>query len=353
LTHRPVSWLWRCWLALGKLSILDGDPGLGKSLLALDLCARVTTGRPFPDGSPGCAPANVIVLNGEDGPEDTVRLRLQALGADLQRVFVMRPRQFDFDPLRFPAGASRLRDAVARLQAKLVVIDPIMAFLDGVATGCDQSIRSALLPLAELADEHGCAVQMVRHLNKTGMTHALYRGGGSIGIIGACRCAWLLGCDPAAPQRRILSQVKNNLAVLQTSLAFELRSRDNAPPELAWLGNSSWAADQVLGNRRSTPRQRAAAFLTAFLANGPRSARDIWSAACPQGLHERTLRRARRDLQARTTRVCVAGKHLTYWLLPGQELHAAVAPELPPDDLEHWLKPLREQFPPATPLEDC
>src|SRR6516164_3694185 len=84
LTHRPVSWLWRCWLALGKLSILDGDPGLGKSLLALDLCARVTTGRPFPDGSPGCAPANVIVLNGEDGPEDTVRQRLQALGADLQ-----------------------------------------------------------------------------------------------------------------------------------------------------------------------------------------------------------------------------------------------------------------------------
>jgi hypothetical protein len=281
-----------------------------------------------------------------------VRLRLQALGADLQRVFVLRPRQIDLDPLRFPTGARRLRAAVARLQASLVVIDPIMAFLDGVATGCEQSIRSALLPLAELADEHHCAIHLIRHLNKTGMTHAMYRGGGSIAIIGACRCAWLLGCDPTAPQRRILSQVKNNLGVLQTSLAFELRNRDNAPPDLAWIGNASWSADQLLGNCRSTPRQRAAAFLSAFLAKGPRTARDIWNAARPQGLSERTLRRARRDLQARSTRVCVAGKNVTYWLLPGQELPAAVAPELPPDDLEHWLKPLREQFPPASPLDD-
>src|SRR5437764_7462085 len=88
VTTRPVSWLWPGRLALGKLAILDGDPGLGKSLVTLDLCARLSTGRPFPDGSPGPGVGTAIVLNGEDGAEDTIRPRLQALGADLERVFV-------------------------------------------------------------------------------------------------------------------------------------------------------------------------------------------------------------------------------------------------------------------------
>ena len=86
LAPRPVEWLWPGRLALGKLAILDGDPGLGKSLVTLDLCARLSTGRAFPDGSPGPGPGSAIVLNGEDG-EDTIRPRLQALGADLDRVF--------------------------------------------------------------------------------------------------------------------------------------------------------------------------------------------------------------------------------------------------------------------------
>src|SRR4030088_854814 len=89
LTPEAYAWLWPGRLPLGKLAILDGDPGLGKSLLALDLCARLSTGRPFPDGSPSPGPANALVLNGEDGAEDTIRPRLQTLGADLDRVFVL------------------------------------------------------------------------------------------------------------------------------------------------------------------------------------------------------------------------------------------------------------------------
>src|SRR3954467_10769866 len=103
LTPQSVAWLWPERLALGKLAILDGDPGLGKSLLALDLCARLSTGRPFPDGSPSPGPANALVLNGEDGPEDTVRPRLQSLGADLERVFVLdREDHTSSGPLSLP-----------------------------------------------------------------------------------------------------------------------------------------------------------------------------------------------------------------------------------------------------------
>src|SRR5262245_49573253 len=167
LTPRPLTWLWPKRLALGKLALLDGDPGLGKSLLALDLCARLSTGRPFPDGTPSPGPANALVLNGEDGDEDTVRPRLQGLGADLDRVFVLDRADQAGGPLRLPAQLDRLEEAVRLTRARLLVIHPIMAFLgEDVLTMSDQSVRRLLHPLGQVATRHECAVKMVRHLNK-------------------------------------------------------------------------------------------------------------------------------------------------------------------------------------------
>src|SRR5207249_502452 len=184
--------------ALGKLAMLDGDPGLGKSLVALDLCARLSTGRPLPDGTPSPGPANAIILNGEDSAADTIVPRLQALGADLGRVFVLEPE--DDDPhelLRLPSGTGQLERALGETDARLVVIDPVMAFLDpSVLIASDQSVRRALLPLTRLAGRHDCAVKMVRHLNKRGTRQSLYRGGGSIGFLGACRSGWLIARHP-------------------------------------------------------------------------------------------------------------------------------------------------------------
>src|SRR5690242_4070875 len=162
LESRPVSWLWPGRLALGKLAILDGDPGLGKSLVTLDLCARLSTGSPFPDGSFRPDPGNAIVLNAEDGVEDTVRPRLQALGADLSRVFVLDSENADVGGLRIPSQLSVLDDAMTRTCARLLVIDPVVAFFDAsVQTGNDASVRGALTPLARLAARHGCAVLLV------------------------------------------------------------------------------------------------------------------------------------------------------------------------------------------------
>jgi len=347
-------------LPFGKLAILDGDPGLGKSLVTLDLCARVTTGRPFPDGTSCPGPANVIVLNAEDGSADTIVPRLQALGADLDRIFV---RHCDDEPgalpLRLPSQIAALDHILATTHAKLVVIDPIVAFLDpAIQIANDLSVRQALELLARLAEKHQCVILLVRHLNKTGDHRSLYRGGGSIGFLAAVRTAWLISQDPERPHHRVFAQIKNNLAPSQPSLAYEIIAHDGQPPVVSWLGGTRpFTADQLLaragqGPVFASPHHRACDFLTALLEEGPCPARDVWAAAQQAQFSESTLKRAKKDLNIRSAQVRVNRAPLHYWLLPGQELPDTIPPESIVPDLEPWLAPLREQFPPATPLDD-
>jgi hypothetical protein len=358
LATRSVAWLWPGRLALGKLAILDGDPGLGKSLVTLDLCARLSTGRPFPDGGAGPGPSGAVVLNGEDGDEDTIRPRLQALGADLERVFVPhRARDEAGYPLCFPGHADVLDEALTRTRARLVVIDPIMAFLSpGVIDRSDQSVRRPLFPLARLAEKHACVVLLVRHLNKRGGGRAVYRGGGSIGFLGACRSGWLIARDPHDPERCVLAQVKNNLAPAQPSLAYTVTPDASGAPALSWLGPTDWTADRLLGGGAGAApvreRERARDFLAAVLADGPRTSRDVWAAAEAQDLSQRTIERAKHELAVRSVLVGRGATRVSYWLLPGQQLPEAIPPEDAPPDLEPWLAPLREQFPPSTPLDE-
>jgi hypothetical protein len=354
-TPRPLSWFWPGRLALGKLAILDGDPGLGKSLVALDLCARLSTGRAFPDGRPCPGSGNALVLNGEDGVEDTIRPRLQALGADLERVFVLDSESPELQgPLRLPAQTTLLDEALARTRARLVILDPIVAFLDAtIQVGNDAGVRRMLTPLAQLAAKHCCVILMIRHLNKKNSGPSVYRGGGSIGFLGACRSGWLIARAPRPSGHCVFAQVKNNLAAPQPSLAYEVVAGSAAVPTLCWRGPCEWTADEILGVRaRAVPRQRAADFLAAFLEAGPRSAREVWEAARQRHLAERTLNRAKRELKVRSLRVPVEGVPRSYWLLPGQKFPDSLPSHDAPADLESWLAPLRERFPPATPLDD-
>jgi hypothetical protein len=359
LVQQEVQFLWPGRLALGKLAILDGDPGLGKSLVTLDLCARVTTGRPFPDNSPGAEPGNVLVLNGEDGAEDTIRPRLHALGADQERVFI--PHQEatgTAPPLYLPKQLDTLDQALTQTRARLVVIDPIMAFLDSsIFSASDQSVRRCLYPLAVLAGRHHCAILLVRHLSKWSGRQPLYRGGGSIGIVGACRSAWLIARDPDEPERRVLAQVKNNLAPFQPSLAYTLGSKTNGPVQFSWLGPSPRTAEQLLeappaASTRGQLREEAGDALESFLLEAVHTSQEVWAFAHRQGISERTLRRAKEELSIRSVRVWAEGKRLSYWLLPGQELPPEVAAAAAASDLEAWLAPLRAKYPPSVPLED-
>jgi hypothetical protein len=355
LVARPLSWLLPGRLALGKLAIVDGDPGLGKSLVALDLCARLSTNRPGPDGSPMPGPANSLVLNAEDGPADTVHARLVANGADMQRVFVPDP---DDELPRLPSQAALLERAVVEADARLVVLDPITAFLDpAVNTASELSVRQALEPLRQMAAKHRCVALMLRNLNKNEGRNAAYRGAGSIAFLGMCRSGWLVAPDPREPRRCVFAQLKNNLAGPQPSLAYEVRGPAGGTPTVAWLEACAWTARELLkGSPHAPPRlsehDRARDFLTGFLEDGPRTSHELWAAAQEQGLSDRTVQRAKREMKIRSVRISVDGSPRTYWLLKDQAMAPPAAPEAGPDSLEPWLGPLRERFPPPTPLDD-
>jgi hypothetical protein len=356
LVRHALEYLWLNRIALGKLTMLDGDPEQGKSLVALDLCARLSTGRCMPDGTPGIGVANSLILQDEDGAEDTVFPRLQAVGADLTRVFRFHPDDGTDDLLRFPDNFELLDTALQESDARLLVLDPVTAFLDSsVMLSSDQSVRRALSPLARLASKHRCAVKMVRHINKKqGGTNAMYRGLGSIGLVAACRSAWIIGRDPQHPQRRVVAQIKNNLAPPQPSLAYELVTQANAPPTIAWLGETPWTSAQLLGAGLAPApmRDRAEEFLSEFLKDGPRTSREIWTAAQKRHLSDITLRRARKKLELPFRRVYREGVPYTYWLLPDQELPPETGPPREPTELEIFLDEQKKKFPPRCPLDD-
>ncbi len=346
LTLRLVDWLWPGRLAVGEVAVLEGDPGLGKSFVALDLCARLSTGRAWPDGAPAPAPAASVFLSGEDNDEATLGPRLRALGADLTRVFLPDRGDGPAETLCLPAQTGALEQIVAQTGARLVVIDPVMRFLGReVNPASDPDIRRALAPLGALARRHGCAVLLVRHLNKSEGRKAIYRGLGSIALAGACRSAWLVAEDPATPARRVLAQVKNNLGPPQPSLAFEVAQPEGQAPTLNWLGPVTATAEELAGAaRRRGPapvkRQSAVAFLTELLAGGPVKVRDIWERVLKEGLSPHTVRDARKDLGIQSRKV------------PGQRLPGEDRPEAEMDEIDRQLQELSRLYPPKTPLED-
>jgi hypothetical protein len=348
VTSEPVAWLWPSRLALGHLALLDGDPDQGKSLVTLDLCARLSTGRPWPDGTPVETPGSAIVINAEDSDQQTVCPRLRGLGADLGRVFFLPRDEAGAIDFRLPSRTAALDAVLAETGARLVVIDPITVFLDaGVNTHSDGGVRRALAPLAALARKHSCVMVLVRHLTKDGRHRALYRGLGSIGLVGSCRSAWLIAADPRVPGRRLLAQEKNNLGPPQPSLAFAVADAGGLPA-LSWLGPADWSADALLaaaGSRPTIPGpiDHAKEFLTEFLRDGPRTTSDIWREAEPLGLSKRTLNRARKPLRIHTRKVHVDGKPTSYWRLPHQQLPAEVAPE-GENEIEKSLRELTEEW---------
>jgi AAA domain len=358
IVARPLAWLWPGHLPLGKLTIFDGDPGVGKSLVALDLCARLSRGQPFPDGSPSPGPCNSIVLGVEDKDDDTVNPRLQALGADLARVFVLDPVDRDGRLRCFPELLAVLDQALARTGAKLLVIDPIMAFLGpGIQSNSEQSLRQVLFALMQLAAKYQCVILLIRHLNKREGGRALYRGGGSIGFAGVCRSGWLIAGDPEHPDHFVLAKQKSNLGPPQPSLAFTVVALGDGLAIPNWLGPVRWTADQLVARKSpvpssSFPRDRAREFLQDALEDGPVTVRELWPLAEAQGFSERTLRRAKGQLDIRTVRVWIDGGPVTYWKFDGQQLPDSVPPEAIPPDLEPWLAPLRAKYPPPTPLDD-
>jgi AAA domain-containing protein len=311
ITPQAVSWLWPARIPLGKLTLLEGDPGLGKSTLALDLAARVSCGAVMPDGVPGLgAPSGVVVLTAEDGLADTVAPRLEAAGADRERIVALcGVRVDDYErPPMLPEDLPGVRAAIEQVVARLVIIDPLVAFFgSSVDSWRDQDVRRALHPLAQLAEECDVAILALRHLTKGGGPQAIYRGGGSIGIVGAARSALLVARDPEDDGVRVLASVKCNLAPEPPSLTFRLESAPGSVARIVWGGSSPHRADALVavpadeGERSSI--DEAIGFLREELSATPQKSRELERAARRLGISDRTLERARARLGVRPQKV--------------------------------------------------
>lgn len=328
VTPKPVRWIWPGYLPLGKIAIVDGDPGLGKSLATLDLAARVTTGAPMPGGARGeltGTPGGVVLLTAEDDPGDTLRPRLDAARADVSRV-VLLAGVHDERGERMPnlGDLDQIRAAVASVAARLVIIDPIMAYLGGDAHR-DNEVRQSLGPIAKLAAELGVSVVCVRHLNKSGGTSAIHRGGGSIAIIGAARIGMLVAADPEDDTKRVLAVSKSNLAQKPPALSYSVKSNGHDVPFVEWHGHSSHTADSLLeaaaeGNDDPTKTSEAGEWLRGELANGPRRSEDVKRAARAVGFSWRTVERAKGAIGAEPRRVNQGGARgagVWVWRMPG------------------------------------
>jgi len=318
-----VEWLWPGRVPLGKLSILEGDPGLGKSTVALDITARVSRGEPLPGGGI-FGPANVVLLSAEDGLADTIRPRLDAAAADVERIFALRAVLGADGSESLPTIDGNLVEierAVRQTGARLVVLDPLMAYLGGdVNSYRDQDVRRALAPLSKMADDTGAAVLVVRHLTKGGGASSIYRGGGSIGIVGAARSALLVAKDPENEERRIVASVKSNLSKPPGSLAYRIEEAPNGSPRIAWEeGEVGITADELLAAQTpqmegGRPRDHAVAFLARYLAGGARPSDEVIRDGKAGGLSEITLRRAKATLGVAVVKVGFPGRWT--WRLP-------------------------------------
>ena len=261
---QEVHWLWDKHLPLGKITLLDGDPGMGKSLLALNLAARVSSGLPMPDGTPG-QQGGVILIAPEDGAADTLKPRLEAAGGDPSRVLLLntvqsldaKKMQVVDRPFSLSQDLELLEQAIKQTNALLVVLDPLMAVLGhNVDSSRDQDIRAVFTPLAQLAERTGCAILLIRHLKKGSSHNALYRGAGSIGIIAAARTGLLVAQDPYDEHKRILATTKNNLSQKAPHLSYQIGENESGIPSIQWLEENTHPLCTLLNAGTNLSRER-------------------------------------------------------------------------------------------------
>ncbi|MBX3375170.1 MAG: AAA family ATPase [Phycisphaeraceae bacterium] len=331
----PVSWLWPGRFALGKLTLIAGDPGLGKSFLTLDMAARVSTGAGWPDRrNERTPPAGVLILSAEDAIADTIRPRLDAAGADVERIMALEAIRTVTDNGResvrgfdLSQDMAALERAIRTLQdCRLVVIDPVTAYLGRTDSHKNAEIRGLLAPLSELAERHRVAVVAVTHLNKSGGGPAIYRAMGSLAFAAAARAAWAVSKDKADPQRRLLLPIKNNIAPDAGGLSYRIQPAGvGGCPSVAWDPDPvNVSADDALSGDRDhddgrTERDDAAEWLRDFLADGPRQSKDVEQNAREAGYSIATLRRARAALGVKATKAGLDGP----WecSLPAEDAH--------------------------------
>jgi putative DNA primase/helicase len=328
---QPINWLWRSRVALGKVTMIAGNPGLGKSQLTTFLAAQVTNGGRWPAGEGQAPKGSVLMLSAEDDVGDTIRPRLEAAGADVDRVHMLTAIR-DADAMR---GFNLARDllvlesVLAQIgDVRFVSIDPITAYLGGTDTHKTADVRAVLAPVSDLAAKHGVAIVAVSHLNKGSGGDAMGRITGSVAFVAAARAAFLIQKDPEDAKRRLFLPVKNNLGTDDTGLAFRIVEKDVGSairaPAIEWEDERvTISADEALAAASANDGEEGGAlreaveFLRDALAGGPVSRKTIKTDASANGVSEKTLRRAKSRLGVVTRKMGM--KEGWIWEIPTAE----------------------------------
>ena len=317
--HRErVEWL-EPGIPLGATTLLVGDPGLGKSLLTHTLAASVSR-----------AAGHALIATAEDSLSATVRPRLEAAEADLERVSFVEILSEGFpDGMRLPDDVAELERLAEEREATLVVVDPLMAHLPSeVNSWRDQSIRLALSPLRSMAERRRCAIVIVAHLNKSHSADPLRRAGGSVGLPGAARSALLLARDPDDENRRVVAHWKSNMSALAPSVLYGLEAISlpamNGDPDvetvrLVNLGRSDHDGETLLTDRDGPEERSALEEAMAFLRKelgGERqvATKTVQKHAGEAGISLRTLDRAKAKLRVKAEKHGFEGAWT--WALP-------------------------------------
>ena len=305
----PVEWLWKPYLPFGKLSVLQGNPGEGKTYFAMHLAAACTNGKLLPNIE-RMEPFNVIYQTAEDGLGDTVKPRLIEAGADLDRVLVI-----DDSDVQLTLSDERIEKAIIENNARLVIIDPIQAYLGAdVDMNRANEVRPIFMRLGQVAQRTGCAILLIGHLNKAAGMQSLQRGLGSIDIAAAVRSVMFIGKLKHDLTMRILTHEKSSLAPPGVSLAFSLGDEGG----FRWVGEYDITADEMLSGiepQRETKTQQAKDLICTLLAGGKQVlSEDIDKAALERGIPGRTVRDAKRELGDALKSKIVEGRKKVFWM---------------------------------------
>jgi hypothetical protein len=315
---KPVDWLWDLFIPRGAVTLLDGDPGLGKSTLALDISARVSRGWKMPPESeidPKAKPGGVLLLSAEDDPETTIRPRLDAAGCDLSKVSLFEAVKTceEESPPVLPWDLALVETTIVERGIVLVVVDPLTAYLPSeIDAHKDQDVRRCLHRLKLIAQRTGVAILVIRHLNKLTGGPSLYRGGGSIGIVGAARSALIVGCDPDNPETKVLASNKSNLGLPPKSLSYNLESVSKDIARIGWGGEINLGPNDILthpqGRQKMTAGEQCTEVVKELLAAGSMESERFEERCKEMGFSERSVKEARKKLRVKAEKDSFTGK---------------------------------------------
>lgn len=314
IEEQEVKWLWYPYIPFGKITIIHGDPGEGKTTFALRLASACTTGTPLP-GMDYSEPFNVIYQTAEDGLADTIKPRLKDAGANQLKVI-----NINEDDCPLTLLDERIEEAIKLTEAKLIILDPIQGYI-GEKTDINRAneVRTVLKKIASVAERTGCAVVLIGHLNKSQGSSSAYRGLGSIDFRAAARSVLLIGRLKKEPNVRVIIHDKSSLAAEGETMAFNLGNEEG----FKWLeGYESVTAEELLsGYSDETKTAKAGGLIVSILTEkGDVPSEEIFKIAEAKGISRRTVNEAKKKIpDIKSHRV---GKHWN-WCLKSQDCNIA------------------------------